>query len=102
MKPKIKYLLICGLGLCALALAAVGGLYLTGKRDDRFIAAFNLGVQYRPSNARGPEPQPQFRVAYIARAVTVGRFALPPAHAKDMYAPAITARTSVGLVNVGE
>ena len=75
---------------------------MTGKRDDRFIAAFNLGAQYRPANRQGPEPQPQFRIAYIARAVTVGRFALPAAHAEDMYAPAITARTAMGEVIVAQ
>jgi uncharacterized protein YfaS (alpha-2-macroglobulin family) len=75
---------------------------MTAARDDRFIAAFNLGTQYRPRNPKGPEPQPQFRVAYIARAVTVGRFALPAAHAEDMYAPAITARTSVGTVSISQ
>jgi uncharacterized protein YfaS (alpha-2-macroglobulin family) len=73
---------------------------MTGKRDDRFIAAFSLGTQYRPRNRQASEPQPQFRVAYIVRAVTVGRFSLPAAHAEDMYAPAITARTSMGTVTI--
>jgi len=75
---------------------------MTARRDDRYIAAFNLGAQYRPENAKGPEPQPQFRIAYVVRAVTVGRFALPAAHAEDMYAPAITARTAMGTVTVRE
>ena len=73
---------------------------MTSRRDDRFVAAFNLGSRYRPANRQGPEPQPQFRVAYIARAVTVGRFTLPAAQAGDMYAPAITARTAMGDVTV--
>jgi uncharacterized protein YfaS (alpha-2-macroglobulin family) len=73
---------------------------MTARRDDRYVAAFNLGAQYRPENAKGPEPQPQFRIAYVARAVTVGRFALPAAYAEDMYAPAITARTAMGEVTV--
>jgi uncharacterized protein YfaS (alpha-2-macroglobulin family) len=49
---------------------------------------------------KGPEPTPAFRIAYIARAVSVGQFALPAAHAEDMYAPAIRARTAVGQLNV--
>lgn len=67
-------------------------------RDDRFIAAFDVGHRYswmnRQEAARG------FRVAYIARAVSVGRFALPAAHAEDMYAPTVRARTSMGQLNV--
>ncbi|MEY4964633.1 MAG: hypothetical protein RL274_216 [Pseudomonadota bacterium] len=69
-------------------------------RDDRYIAAFDIGERYRPANRKGPEPTPSFRIAYIARAVSVGQFALPAAHAEDMYAPAIRARTSVGQLNV--
>ena len=70
-------------------------------RDDRYIAAFDIGERYRPVNRKTPEPTPAFRVAYIARAVSVGRFTLPAAHAEDMYAPAIRARTAVGQLNVG-
>jgi uncharacterized protein YfaS (alpha-2-macroglobulin family) len=75
---------------------------MTDKRDDRFVAAFHAGSAYRPRNPKGPEPQPQFHIAYIARAVTVGRFALPAAFAQDMYAPAVTARTAMGTVTVGQ
>ena len=74
---------------------------MTGKRDDRFVAAFSLGTQFRPRNRQGPEPQPEFRIAYIVRAVTVGRFTLPAAHAEDMYAPAITARTAMSNITIG-
>ncbi len=81
----------------------LGGLTDTSRqtaRDDRYIAAFDIGERYRPANRKTPEPTPTFRIAYIARAVSVGRFALPAAHAEDMYAPAIRARTSVGQLNV--
>lgn len=87
----------------AKAYAFLGGLTDTSRqtaRDDRYIAAFDIGERYRPANRKTPEPTPTFRIAYIARAVSVGRFALPAAHAEDMYAPAIRARTSVGQLNI--
>ena len=83
----------------------LGGLTDTSRqtaRDDRYIAAFDIGERYRPANRKTPEPTPTFRIAYIARAVSVGRFALPAAHAEDMYAPAIRARTSVGQLNINQ
>src|SRR6185312_9533974 len=46
---------------------------MTDARDDRFVAAFGIGSQYVNSvDRRKPEPQPVFRLAYIARAVTTG------------------------------
>lgn len=81
----------------------LGGLTDTSRqtaRDDRYIAAFDIGERYRPANRKTPEPTPTFRIAYIARAVSVGRFTLPAAHAEDMYAPAIRARTSMGQLNI--
>lgn len=92
-------------GSDAKAYPFLGGLTDTSRqtaRDDRYIAAFDIGERYRPANRKTPEPTPTFRIAYIARAVSVGRFALPAAHAEDMYAPAIRARTSVGQLNVGQ
>ena len=83
-------------------LGKLTGTSMTDKRDDRFVAAFHLGSAYRPRNPKGPEPQPQFHIAYVARAVTVGRFALPAAMAEDMYAPAITARTAMGSITIGQ
>jgi uncharacterized protein YfaS (alpha-2-macroglobulin family) len=71
-------------------------------RDDRFVAAFDIGERYRPVNRKGPEPTPAFHVAYIARAVSAGHFALPAAWAEDMYAPAIRARTAMGELNIGQ
>ncbi|MCP5411286.1 MAG: alpha-2-macroglobulin family protein [Alphaproteobacteria bacterium] len=71
-------------------------------RDDRFVATFDIGQRYRPPNRKGPEPTPSFHIAYIARAVSVGRFTLPAADAVDMYAPAVHARTSVGQMTIGK
>jgi uncharacterized protein YfaS (alpha-2-macroglobulin family) len=73
---------------------------LEDARDDRFVAAFDIGERYRPINRKGPEPTPAFHVAYIARAVSVGHFALPAASAEDMYAPALRARSAMGALNI--
>ncbi len=51
------------------------------SRDDRYVAALSL--------AGGKS----FAVAYVARAVTPGDFYLPGAEARDMYKPAVFART---------
>ncbi|MGE3867854.1 MAG: hypothetical protein AB7G04_13180, partial [Hyphomonadaceae bacterium] len=53
-------------------------------RDDRYVASANL---------RG-----QFRYAYIARAVTPGRYTLPAAQVEDMYRPGVMARTETGTI----
>jgi uncharacterized protein YfaS (alpha-2-macroglobulin family) len=55
-------------------------------RDDRFVASANL---------RG-----QFRYAYIARAVTPGRYTLPAAQVEDMYRPGVMSRTDTGAINI--
>ena len=47
---------------------------------------------------RRPEPQPDFHLAYIARAVTAGNFVMPAGVVEDMYAPACAARTDMGRV----
>jgi uncharacterized protein YfaS (alpha-2-macroglobulin family) len=61
----------------------------TGLRDDRFVAAFDLSPD-----------RPQFRVAYLARAITPGSYVLPGAQVEDMYAPALFARTATGRLVV--
>jgi uncharacterized protein YfaS (alpha-2-macroglobulin family) len=73
---------------------------MTDKRDDRFVGAFTVGSQYRPTKSDKPEPQPVFRIAYIARAVTTGTFVMPAGVVEDMYAPSVVARTSLGSVTV--
>ena len=45
-------------------------------RDDRFVAALKLNAAQR-----------EFRVAYLARAVTPGDYVLPAVFAEDMYKP---------------
>jgi uncharacterized protein YfaS (alpha-2-macroglobulin family) len=56
-------------------------------RDDRFVAA--IDVTGRP-----------FRFAYVVRAVTPGRFALPGVVVEDMYRPGVFGRTAIGQVMI--
>ncbi len=81
-------------------LNAINDMIMTDKRDDRYVAAFNIGSEYRSSDPKKPEPQPYFRVAYIARAVTTGTFVMPGGDVEDMYAPGVAARTAVGSVTI--
>jgi len=73
-------------------------------RDDRYVAAFTIGSMYRPTpdptKPPVPEPQPEFHVAYVARVVSPGHYAMPAAVVQDMYAPDIRARTAMGTLNV--
>jgi len=59
-------------------------------RDDRYVAAADI-------RGRGPQ---QVRVAFVVRAVTPGRFALPGAAVEDMYRPSLFARQAVGTIAV--
>ncbi len=52
------------------------------KRDDRYIAAFDLA---------GGKP---YAVAYVARSVTPGDFFLPGVEVRDMYRPSVAARSA--------
>jgi len=72
-------------------------------RDDRFFAALDLGrVPYRSWWESDGErvSSNAFHVAYVVRAVTPGSFALPAAHASDMYAPRVFGRTAMGRVTI--
>jgi hypothetical protein len=74
---------------------------MTEGRDDRFFAALALGT--RPWRAWWDDEGKygnDFHVAYIVRAVTPGRFALPAANVSDMYAPRIYGRTEMGSVTI--
>jgi uncharacterized protein YfaS (alpha-2-macroglobulin family) len=64
----------------------------TEARDDRFVAAFD----------RNGSEQADFTVAYIARAVTPGRYVMPPATIEDMYRPERFGRTASGSLEVTE
>jgi len=58
-------------------------------RDDRYVAAINLyGSQRR------------FAVAYLARAVTPGRFVLPGSFVEDMYKPQYNGRLAAGTATI--
>lgn len=57
------------------------------KRDDRFVAALDVqGGGYT--------------VAYVARAVTPGAYALPGASIEDMYKPGVGGRSATGRMRV--
>jgi uncharacterized protein YfaS (alpha-2-macroglobulin family) len=78
---------------------------MSDVRDDRLVAAFSIGSQYRDTTLGAdkkpkPEPAPVFRIAYIARAVTTGTYVMPAGVVEDMYAPSIHARTTLGSVTV--
>lgn len=59
-------------------------------RDDRFVAALDR---------TGSEPR-RFILAYVVRAVSPGRYAVPPALVEDMYRPHLTARTATATTTV--
>ncbi|WP_374346017.1 alpha-2-macroglobulin [Phenylobacterium sp.] len=63
-------------------LGQLSGADVQEARDDRYVAAMDLA-------GKG-----DFAFAYVARAVTPGDFLLPGAQAKDMYRPALGARTA--------
>jgi len=62
----------------------------TEFRDDRFTAAID----------RASDDKSVFTVAYIARAVSPGKYVLPQAYVEDMYNPSRYGRTSTGSVEV--
>jgi len=80
------------------------------KRDDRLVAAFDLGEEgYRyfrfwesddDKKADEPAKQGRFHVAYVVRAVTPGSFTLPEVVVEDMYHPGTMARTDAGTATV--
>jgi alpha-2-macroglobulin len=79
---------------------------ISQARDDRFVAAFDIGSQYRPVPEKGKpkpkEPMPYFHVAYIARAVAAGHYTMPAAVIEDMYHPDLFGRTAMGKLNVAQ
>ena len=60
----------------------------TEALDDRFVAAVDLSSGGR------------FRVAYLVRAVTPGRYRLPPPEVEDMYKPRYRGRGAAGWLDV--
>ena len=75
----------------AVALAVVVAVQVTTAtdRDDRFVAAVDLNKQ-----------NPRFRLAYLARAVTVGEFAAPGATVEDLQRPHVSARLAGSRLRV--
>ncbi len=67
-------------------IGAITGTQVSEARDDRYVASADL---------RG-----QFRYAYIARAVSPGRYTLPAAQVEDMYRPGVMARTETGSIRI--
>ncbi|HZT86504.1 MAG TPA: MG2 domain-containing protein [Stellaceae bacterium] len=61
----------------------------TEQRDDRYIAALDLG-----------EGTKEFTLAYVVRAVTPGEYKYPALVAEDMYEPDTTGRTALGKLTV--
>lgn len=57
--------------------------------DDRFVAALDLDSDRR-----------EFRLAYLARAVTPGRYRAPPVAVEDMYKPGYRGRGESGWLHV--
>jgi uncharacterized protein YfaS (alpha-2-macroglobulin family) len=84
-------------------LSSLNDVTVEEARDDRFVAAFNIGSQYqeKPDPKKPPPPPPSYRLAYIARAVTQGSFVMPAGVVEDMYAPGIVARSDMGTVTIG-
>ncbi len=61
----------------------------TEERDDRYIAALDLG-----------DGAGEFTLAYVVRAVTPGEFKYPALVVEDMYEPETTGRTAIGTLSV--
>ncbi|MBF0375618.1 MAG: hypothetical protein HQL39_19685, partial [Alphaproteobacteria bacterium] len=77
----------------------------TVKRDDRFAAAVTLSRRPEQAKTAPPieesdPPAGQFRVGFVARAVNVGSFTLPPVLVEDMYYPAVRGNTDTGTVAI--
>ena len=76
------------------------------ERDDRFLAAFDVGTDPRirwrtlDGNKAWPLGEADFRVAYVVRAVTPGQFVRPETIVQDMYQPEVMARTDAGETSV--
>ncbi len=69
-------------------------------RDDRFVAALNVGARYRSSRRDAPQAKPKYHVAYMVRAVTPGSYVVPAAVTEDMYRPNVIARTGTSQLTV--
>jgi len=92
-------------------LGAISPTKSAQKRDDRFVAALDLGAtsEVQSSGEDGSDDEGEasektdpkaFNLAYVVRAITPGSFVLPAAVLQDMYRPPVMARTAVGTLTV--
>ena len=76
------------------------------ERDDRFLAAFDVGVDPRnrwrdvDDSKIAPLDDDAFRIAYVVRAITPGHFVRPETIVQDMYQPEVMARTAAAETSV--
>ncbi|MEJ0060250.1 MAG: alpha-2-macroglobulin [Terricaulis sp.] len=66
---------------------AISSADVAEARDDRFVVSRNLRAE-------------EYRFAYIARAVTPGRYTMPAAQVEDMYRPGVMARSSTSAIRI--
>ena len=71
-------------------------------RDDRFVATFDIGSNYQPTDPKeiAKQRRPTFHFAYIVRATVPGSYVVPAAVVEDMYAPDVRARTGMGQMTI--
>lgn len=67
-------------------IGAISDAQVSEARDDRYVASANITGG--------------FRFAYIARAVSPGRYTLPAAQVEDMYRPGVMARTETSSIRI--
>ena len=67
-------------------IGAISGTQVQEARDDRYVSSADLRGSYR--------------YAYIARAVSPGRYTMPAAQIEDMYRPGVMARTDTGTIRI--
>ncbi len=82
-------------------LAPLSQLRMSEARDDRYVAAFDLGEALTRWFSEQDDSKPHlapnaFHLAFLVRVVTPGHFVLPEAVVEDMYRPAEMARTAAG------
>jgi uncharacterized protein YfaS (alpha-2-macroglobulin family) len=85
-------------------LGALTNPYVSEARDDRFVAAFELGNSHqinRYLTRNSGLSDDAFHLAYVVRVVTPGTFTLPEAVIEDMYQPSMMARTASGQTIAG-
>ncbi|MDP9195553.1 MAG: alpha-2-macroglobulin family protein [Pseudomonadota bacterium] len=64
-------------------------------RDDRYLAVLDMNQGYSGDGSQG-----RFRLAYMVRAVTPGRFAVPGIRVEDMYRPDLQATGAASMLTV--